>query len=116
MTNQPKYKIVNGKIVDNKGNEVPLEFGNPEQIKLIKEYENRISELKEGMELEVEFETVHTAQIQFKCFCDRMLFKEATAEDDDDVDCLNNKKIICNNCKTEFILYVQEDNLFVKKN
>ena len=35
------------------------EIGNPEQIKLIKEYENRISELKEGMELEVEFETVY---------------------------------------------------------
>ena len=110
-----KYKIIGGQILDEKGNNVPLEFGNPEQIKLLKEYESRNSELIQGLELEVDFKAVYTASTSFKCSCDKKLYKSEDADDDDDIECMNKEKITCSNCKSEYILYVQDENLFVKK-
>lgn len=111
----PNLKIIDGKFFDEKGNEVSLEFGNPEQIKLLKEYESRFEELNEGLELEVEFETTHTASVSFKCVCGKNLYFENEADDDEDIECLNNMKKTCFNCKNEYQLFVKEDELFAKK-
>lgn len=111
----PNLKIIDGKFFDEKGNEVPMEFGNPEQIKLLKEYESRILELNEGLPLDVEFETKHTANVSFKCICGNNVFFENEAEDDEDIECLNNMKKSCYNCKAEYQLFVKEDELFSKK-
>jgi hypothetical protein len=113
--NQSKYKIVSGQLLDKNGNIVPLEFGNPEQIQVLKEYESRISELKDGLKLIVEFETKHTALASFKCVCGQNVFFENEADDDDDVECLNNMKKKCNDCKAEYELSVKDDELFAKK-
>lgn len=108
-------KIIDGKFYDEKGNEVPLEFGNLEQIKLLKEYESRISELNEGLELDVDFETTYTASVKIVCVCGKNIFFENEADDDEDINCLDNLKKSCRSCKAEYQLFVKEDALFAKK-
>ena len=58
---------------------VPLEFGNIEQIKLMKDYQNRIDSFSgEGLEVEVEYEV--RAYVNFECVCGNRLEIE-TLED-----------------------------------
>lgn len=70
-------KLVAGKFIDDKGNEVPPEFGNKEQIKLIRQAEQRI-ELLEGDGLDCDFEETLKINFSFVCICGfrRIIFED----------------------------------------
>lgn len=57
--------------------EVKPEFGNKEQIALIRETEKRVSALNnEGLVISAEHEIVYTASLQFLCVCGQHVWKE----------------------------------------
>jgi hypothetical protein len=72
----------NGKFYDG-DKEVPPEFGNKEQIKIIREQERLVEDLKgEGLEIEIEAEEKWTLSAHFKCICGKTLFMEDDNCDD----------------------------------
>jgi len=100
-----KYKIVNGKLADEKGNPVVLEFGNRDQIDFIKDYQRMLDEFNgDGVEVDVSMEAHYTASGYFRCTCGTGLYIEAEADDEDDEDCLVDWKKTCRICKTNYII------------
>ena len=91
--------IKNGKFYNKEGEIVPLEFGNVEQIRAIKEHEQKIEELKgDGYEIEVDFEVTVEASAKFRCTCGSWLFFTVDADEEDDISCFEgypNKKCGC---------------------
>lgn len=85
---------------------VPLEFGNIEQIKLMKDYQDRIDAFAgEGLEVEVEYEV--RAYINFECICGKNLQVETLDEDIipgsyvEETSVMNNS-CKCHNCKRQY--------------
>ena len=89
--------IRDGAIYNSDGEKVKLEFGNIDQIKVIREYENRVNKLKnEGLELEPYYETEITGEVNFKCICGVRHYIGVEADYEDDIRCFNGEE---KNCK-----------------
>jgi len=94
--------LLNGKFYKD-GEVVPVEFGNNEQIKLIRDQEKRIEMFNgDGLEVDVEHEIEVTAYTHFKCICGKQINMEASASSDDDFECLEGKKSTCGACKRAY--------------
>ncbi len=92
-----------------------LEFGNVEQISLLKEHESKLSEFIDGHIVEPDIEI--SADINFKCICGTYLYTEEIIPSDDDFDKFINKKITCHKCKQVYVIDRNDDNdLIVKFN
>lgn len=96
-----KYKIVNGKLADEQGNPVVLEFGNRDQIDFIRDYQRM---LDDGVEVDVSIEVSYTASGCFRCACGTRLYIETNADDDYDEDCLVDWQKTCRMCNTNYII------------
>lgn len=106
-----KYKILDGKLCDAKGNPIQLEFGNREQIEFIRYWEAVVEEQKtKGIELDVTYSVTYTAEADFLCECGQRIFIEADADDEDDIDCLNEIEKTCRKCKAEYEIIVTDEN------
>lgn len=111
-----KFKIVKGQLCDSKGEPIPLEFGNREQIEFIREHERMIEEFNgDGVELDVDWEVHYTAETHIDCPCGHTIWIETDADDDDDIDCFDKTKRRCRHCETEYILIVNKNNELVAK-
>jgi hypothetical protein len=110
--------IKNGHIFNKEGVKQRLEFGNAEQIQLIKEYNQKINLLKtEGVELHVDFEVEVTANAVFKCLCGTFIHFEANADDEDDISGFNGRERTCRTCGNNYKLSVpvnEDDVLLIK--
>ena len=96
--------------------EIPIEFGNADQIRLYKREQQNMDELTEGVELDFEVDTVHTYSAQIKCICGYNVFFEQEDDDDDNRECLADNKRSCNKCKREYKTYMENGELMVKLN
>lgn len=109
-------KLINGKFYE--GDKlVPLEFGNKEQIHLIREAE-KLSNLLNGNGLTVdpEIETTITANVNFRCICGKLVHfyeRELTKERDAHKE-LKGEICKCNNCQRKYVLDIYDKELVVK--
>ncbi len=90
-----------------KGVLVPLEFGNKEQIKLMKEHQDRIDALnsEDGVETDVEVTRVFKAEIAEKCTCGQTVwFEIEDMEDETDVDEFNGMIRGCPKCQKKYVI------------
>jgi collagenase-like PrtC family protease len=91
--------LKNGKFYDG-DKEVPLEFGNKEQIKLLREVDRRAEMLQgEGLEIEIVGEEKWTLMAQFRCICsNQIFFEDDNCDDELDINGLC-KDRTCRKCK-----------------
>lgn len=95
--------------------EVKPEFGNKEQIALIRETEKRISALNnEGLVISTEHEVVYTASLQFRCVCGQHVWKE----DDDARNRTDISGLVgtcqCMKCKKRYEVTEKKGDLIIK--
>lgn len=97
---------------------VPLEFGNWEQIKLIKEKQERLSAINgEGMPVDVWVEeiTTYQAQTDFRCIqCDKFVYIESEVDNEDDKDSLLGTHS-CWHCHAKYEILKNDEGDFVVK-
>ena len=93
--------IQKGKFVDEKGNVVPLEFGNIEQIAILRKLEART---ENGEDVGVEMESLGwEGTIEFRCHaCNHQVFKTFESEDEFWTSKEIPKTIECRNCKAKY--------------
>lgn len=115
-------KLINGKFYEG-GKEVPLEFGNKEQIRLLNQVNEKIEELKgDGLFVDVDEIPMVKVSIDFDCVCGVALdFGEAEFDKIDYdrmniLDHFNGKKTTCRKCKRKYILQKSDGDLVVKFN
>ncbi|MBB2148832.1 hypothetical protein [Pedobacter gandavensis] len=106
--------IKNGKFYKD-GQEMPVEFGNLEQIQALDYIEKHTAALKEGLMLDPDTETVVTFRDHFNCFCGQLIFLEDSSENEDDVQVLAGKVLKCACKKHQFKTYMEDGCLMVKK-
>lgn len=99
------------------GQVVAPEFGNPEQIKAMKEYAAHIEALERGeLQLNYEIELHATLEGTFKCKCDTTVYIEY--EDTDEDECISGvvgMTKTCRNCKTTYVIDKDEDDELIVK-
>lgn len=86
--------------------EVPLEFGNKEQIALIKKAE-QYAEWLSGDGLEVDPEITYRATVDIECICgDQVYFSEVEHEEYEQsaIDGLLGDEATCRSCKREYVI------------
>ena len=111
-----KLVVKNGQLYNERGEKQVLEFGNVDQIKVIKEYANlQNAFLNEGFELDLDF-TV-TVNSNFKCTCGRTLYVEKEIPSEDAIEFLDAYTVSCVDCSEEYELNVNDndDVVVVKK-
>lgn len=93
---------IKGKLTK-QGEVVPLEFGNLEQIKFVRDSEEREQILKDGFEVDYDFEeiTTYDASFSFLCICGNKYKYERSGEEDNDLRILSNKTVKCS-CKRTY--------------
>lgn len=111
-----KYRVINGRLCDQTGKPVPLEFGNWEQINFIKNQIRLIEEFNgDGVEVDVVVNTKYIFEADFACVCGATIYAENEADDEDDIDCLHNTMKTCNKCKESYILKVNANGKLTAK-
>lgn len=100
-----------------KGNPVPLEFGNEEQIKAIRKYEKNSGVLETEQGLHIEPDYICKAEGSFTCTCGRNVYYELDCDSEGDVDPFVGETVKCHSCGNEYIFTVNEaDEIFVSRN
>jgi len=107
-------ELKNGQFFKN-GVVVPVEFGNEEQIKLLKEQGIYLDKLRNGLELNPISEISVTYTDIFKCFCGLQIFLENESEREDDEECLSEITRKCRCGKHTFKTYMECGSLMVKE-
>lgn len=98
-----KLVVKKGQLYNERGEKQKLEFGNPNQLKVIKEYANLNNALlNEGIELDVEY-TV-TASVILKCTCGKNIHIEEEVEEKNYLEEFDNLIKKCDDCYTEYQL------------
>lgn len=99
-------KIVEGKIVNDKGEVQVLEFGNTDQIKLLK----NIEKYQQGVEVDY-ITTRYSVSLMGECMCENELYKEYNNIDEA---CI--KGISCSKCKSKYSIIYDDNNnqMFIK--
>lgn len=111
-----KYKIIKGKLCDKKGNPVPLEIGNREQIEFIKKHQQLYHALKgDGLTIDVSATPRYIYEANFQCTCGEFVFIEEESNSDDDIGCLDNIFGSCMSCKASYILKLGSDGVLKAK-
>jgi hypothetical protein len=88
----------NGKFYDGE-RIVPLEFGNKDQISLMKMELQRIEAFKTGLPVEIDITTTYKGEINFKCECNACtVYFELEEDDEDDFDFVG-ETASCHKCK-----------------
>lgn len=97
------------------------EFGNLEQIKLIKKAEFRYDNLKNGIELDIYVEDdepkeeyLHTADLVCVCGCN-VKFEVYSDIIEEDADLFDEMNETCFNCKREYETYTEDWNVLKAK-
>ena len=106
------YQIRSGKmLLDLKP--VPLEFGNLEQIKIIKQEAERNRLMKEeGLKIHPSYEI----QFRFLCLCGYSVYHEEDIEEFDDVsEFIPQKDKTCSQCKREYVFDLDDSGDYVVK-
>lgn len=95
----------------------PLVFGDAEQIKALRNYENKMAMLQqEGEPLDVDYETREiVASATYKCPCGTRVYFEVNVEEEGGVEEFAGETRTCRGCKKEYILEVNEDDEVVCK-
>jgi len=97
--------------------EIPVEFGNADQIRLHKLEQQKIDQLAEGIKLDFDVETWYTYSAQIKCTCGKnVTFEKEDQEYEYKQECLADKKKECWNCKKEYKTYMENGQLMIKSN
>lgn len=87
----------------------PLEFGNKDQIKIIRDSLRLANQLlTTGVPVDVEFESVITAKVEFRCQCGQLVWFEREVDYDEDYKNLYGVTSSCLKCKTKYILHNHE--------
>lgn len=95
--------LIEGKFYKD-GVPVPPEFGNKEQINLIKEHEQKVEALNtDGWEVDVTIE--YSYVVTFKCICGTELTIREESDDDMDQSCVLGKTCTCHKCKKKYRVY-----------
>ena len=97
--------------------EIPIEFGNADQIRLYKLEQQNMDELTEGVELDFNVDTWYTYSAQIKCICGKLIHIEKEDQEyEHKQECLADRKKECWNCKREYKTYMLNGELMVKLN
>lgn len=98
-------KIINGQFVDDNGNVIPVEIGNIEQIRLLKEYENLT---KDGVPIKINIEEKPTYLLKAEWTCpkcnhehdieDSEIYEDFEPDNDDIENFLNGEICSCEKC------------------
>jgi len=92
-----------GKFYDQDGNNVPLEFGNKEQIKLLERVQDLRTEgrlLRGWYDKDIDGEIEHVSY-SFQCICGKRTELKFTYEENNE---LETHKFTCNKCEIKYIL------------
>ena len=114
-----------GKFYDKENVELPLEFGNREQINIIKNQNQRLEELlNEGEEVYVSFEPEDEddelnknfiGHVDWRCIkCATVVEIETWSIEENDIDDFNNEEEDCS-CGTNYILEINYKNNLILK-
>jgi hypothetical protein len=101
---KPNYSVIEGKL-HNHGEPCPLEIGNPDQIKFLKAYQEKVDKLVNGtmeVEIEIEKEVSYTATASLKCLCGQTVFFEKEARNENHTNALLNVATVCRSCKRQY--------------
>lgn len=91
---------------------VKAEFGNLDQIKMVKQIEESDKAFKEGFIPDIKSTTIH--RINTRCHCDETSIEfEAEGEDED---CLINETARCHKCKRDYIIRSQQGFIVIMYN
>lgn len=86
------------------GVKVPLEFGDEEQVKVIRAYEKKMKSYNTGtIKTFISYETKGT--LLFPCVCDKTIKFVTQANDEDDIKCFDNSYVDCSMCKRKYHIY-----------
>ena len=108
-------KLINGVFKDNEGNTIPPEFGNKEQIRLIKQLEIRHDNYTKGFPLDIRVDTNYSFKTSFTCVCGSEIYLEGESHNEEDALWeLKEVKKSCRKCKKEYITKEVNDELIVK--
>lgn len=106
--------LKNGKFYDTNGVQVPLEFGNKEQINLINRAQKKVDALNGEGDL-VDIRTTNTYEVFYKCICGSGMLEFTVDHHGDDEDCLIGLSDECRWCQREYILQENESGDIVIK-
>jgi len=99
------------------GKPVALEFGNKEQIKAIRKYEQNSAVLESEAGLLIEPNYICKAEGSFTCTCGRNVYYELDCDSNGDVDPFVGETVKCRGCNNEYVFTVNEaDEIFVSRN
>lgn len=82
--------------------QLPLEFGNLEQIQFIRNYEKKMMKYRNGLHIDPDYEVKATAIVD--CMCGSTLSKTKEVEDMEDVTQFEDEVLICKRCGNKFQL------------
>lgn len=94
-------EIKNGNLFDN-GIKIIPEFGNLEQIKIIREYEEKMKDFLRGLPVDPSFEHEVTARLGFNCICGKFLQVSAKSDKEECIGHLDGTGLTCKQCEKEY--------------
>lgn len=111
-------KLINGRFYDDNNNVIKLEFGNKQQINLIKQKEKMLTELENSFPGRIRHEVYFKSVIDFECpSCktNRSYEDDEYLEFESNADDFKGSVIHCDKCNTEFeIVGGKRDNVDLK--
>lgn len=88
--------------------EISLEFGNLEQINILRKYSKKIEEFTTGVRPNCYYEVTGTAS--FNCICGRVLeIERIDADDEQDIECFEGKIKSCYSCKRKYEFIIKQE-------
>ena len=112
-------KLIKGKFYEG-DKELPVEFGNKEQIKLMNDQLSLVNALNgDGLEVEPEIETVYRVSVSFTCPCGANAYANDMEIDDDNnlsaIKEMVGNKFNCHQCGNKYVCEENDDNELVVK-
>ena len=87
---------------------IELEFGNLEQIRVLRKYSKKIEEFIIGVRPDYHYEVTGTAS--FNCICGRKVeISRIDAENEDDIECFEDQTKRCYSCKRNYEFIIRRE-------
>lgn len=106
--------LKNGKFYNSDGQVMPLEFGNKEQIDILKKEQNRVDCFTgDGLPITIDIDerVIYDFQIRFHCICGHPMYRDYESEECDDFTGLFKRDFHCTQCKRNYTAEIDPDDM-----
>lgn len=112
-----RFRILNGKLVDNQGEQVTPIVGFLPHVRAIREHESHVERLKSGgAEVSVGVEQIYKLSVNCKCQCGVHIHVDEVVDNEDDISVFKDTFTSCPSCKREYVFRVKKGELLMKLN